>query len=838
MNSPTLICQNEKRRHRVRESDELNGLDFLEVGADQRTLTVFLLQKASDDLRQRFAAPNAVAHIRIEGGRRTRDVRAETAELRHLNDPRKDDYLVIVLNHSGDFSRYTLRLADLDSPSNPMPGIDPRYARLEFGFKEGCPTDLDCKTSKACPPPERPQPEINYLAKDYASFRQLLLDRLSQIMPAWKERHVPDLGVTLVEILAYAGDYLSYYQDAVATEAYLDTARQRISVRRHVRLVDYHMHEGCNSRTWVTVSTETEESLDPNNVYFITRFDQTTPSGAVLLDAELDDVPLSRYKVFEPVVDDPASHLTLFPGHNEIHFYTWGDDECCLPKGATSATLFDSDGAIEPRLHLQPGDVLIFEEIVGPKTGNAADADKTHRHAVRLTKVEQSIDPLNNYRLVEIEWAEEDALPFPLCISAIGPAPGCELLQNLSVAHGNVILVDHGRRLSDNLGQVRLKAQTLACACEGRPEETILEPESFRPRLQNGPLTFSQLLAAGTPASQSLQQDPAQALPRILLSCSCIVPGGVVNTPWFVRRDLLHSEREDYHFVVEMDNDGIAHPRFGEGESGRRPEAGENFTAGYRVGNGAAGNIGAETIAHLVFRNAKLSGLTPRNPLPATGGIDPQPLAEVKLFAPTAFRKRLKRAITPEDYAELAASHPRVQRAASTLRWNGSWHEMLVAIDPFGKVETEQSLLDEVALYLQRFRRMGHNLVVRRAQFVPLDLVLEICVLPGFLRGHVKAELLRLFSNRISPEGARGFFHPDNYTFGQAVRLSSLIAKAQAVPGVEGVDITKFERLFEGPNHELENGLLPLNPLEIARLDNDPSVPENGRLEIIVRGGR
>ena len=104
-----------------------------------------------------------------------------------------------------------------------------------------------------CPPEPRDEPEINYLAKDYASFRQLILDRLALVMPEWHERHVPDLGIALVEVLAYVGDHLSYYQDAVATEAYLDTARQRISVRRHARLVDYVLHEGCNARTWVCV---------------------------------------------------------------------------------------------------------------------------------------------------------------------------------------------------------------------------------------------------------------------------------------------------------------------------------------------------------------------------------------------------------------------------------------------------------------------------------------------------------------------------------------------------------------------------------------------------------
>ena len=58
-------------------------------------------------------------------------------------------------------------------------------------------------------------------------------------------------GVTLVELLAYVGDYLSYQQDAVATEAYLETARCRVSVRRHTRLMDYFMHNGCNARAWV-----------------------------------------------------------------------------------------------------------------------------------------------------------------------------------------------------------------------------------------------------------------------------------------------------------------------------------------------------------------------------------------------------------------------------------------------------------------------------------------------------------------------------------------------------------------------------------------------------------
>ena len=68
--------------------------------------------------------------------------------------------------------------------------------------------------------------------------------------------------------------------------------------------------------------------------------------------------------------------------------------------------------------------------------------------------------------------------------------------------------------------------------------------------------------------------------------------------------------------------------------------------------------------------------------------------------------------------------------------------------------------------------------------------------------------------------------------------MSALAAAAQAVEGVQNVEIRRLERLQEGPNQELQNGVLPLSPYEIARLDNDPSRPENGRLTLEMRGGR
>src|SRR5262245_29459238 len=136
-------------------------------------------------------------------------------------------------------------------------------------------------------------------------------------------------------------------------------------------------------------------------------------------------------------------------------------------------------------------------------------------------------------------------------------------------------------------------------------------------------------------ASGALRQDPREALPSVRLSES--LDGKTVW--WDPRRDLLDSDGDDRYFVAEIDNQGIAHLRFGDGDLGRAPEPNATLVARYRVGNGEAGNVGAETISHIVFRQTQNSGISlrPRNPLPARGGIDPEPMVEAKLLAPGAF---------------------------------------------------------------------------------------------------------------------------------------------------------------------------------------------------------
>jgi hypothetical protein len=900
MRNMDLICKDEQRRQEVRKSP-LNGLDYLEVSDDQLTLTVYFLDKAPQTIQKE--------NVIIDGGSRVTGISVDEISVRRVEDEERDDCMMVWVDKFGDFSTYTLCLVEIDEYKRPiveidaqgrekyrpLSGFDPRYACLEFTFKAGCPSDLDCKAQPVCPPRKLEEPEINYLAKDYASFRQLILDRLALIMPDWQERHVPDLGITLVELLAYVGDHLSYYQDAVATEAYLDTSRQRISVRRHARLVDYVLHEGCNARAWVTLwvsqDLTDEHALKTEDFYLITD-PGNAATGTVHDHTELPKILPRPYVVFEALVEDRKAQIELYDAHNEIRIYTWGDAQCCIPKGATSATLFDPGKALRPesdkpvesksseheqatfdaphqsaqipvapshdtghKLKLKPCDIVIFEEVIGPKTGNPADADPSHRHAVRLTKVTNNMDPLTGQLIVEIEWAEEDALPFPVCVSSV-KEDDCSLIPDVTVVRGNVLLVDHGERVEDNLDHVPTKTLLPDCGDECSPREVLKESGWYRPILTRPEVTFSQPLQPCvpvtktctrklTPVSTMLKQDVRLSLPQITLyGTPAVLPGSAIPDQeiWEPVQDLLESGPEDRHFVVEIDNDRRSHLRFGDGESGQIPDAGMTFQAVYRVGNGPSGNVGAEAITHIVFRNNLPHGMEirPRNPLPAMGGMAPEPIAEARLFAPYAFRKELQRAITADDYAQIVMRDfkDKVQRAAARLRWTGSWYEVLVAVDFLGSEEAEEELLCEITGHLYRYRRIGHDVVVKSAIYVPLDIAMTVCVHPHYLRGHVKAELLDVFSSRQLPDGRKGFFHPDNLTFGEGIYLSQLIAAAQAVTGVESVIITTLERLFEGPNGEIENGILPLGPFEVARLDNDPGLPENGTLSLKMEGGR
>jgi hypothetical protein len=539
-------CCDDNRRAAVLNNPVLNAIDYLELLDDpnlfgtpaQQTLLLTCLKPVLIQLTP--------LNILINGGesitgitalwvgpagptiaQQPPQINAESPQLAAYlaGLPSSANIVVIRVSAMGDFSPYSLSLvnsiagatSDSFAVTEVLDGFDPQLAQITFSFKIDCPPYFDCAPPATdCNPAPPTPPPINYLAKDYGSFRSILLDRMNQLLPSWGATSEADLGVALAELVAYAGDQLSYQQDAVATEAYLSTARSRISLRRHALLVDYRVHDGCNARAWICLAVSVPVFLDQSQTLFYT-FAPAMPTSLLGNEqAALD----AGVVVFEPMQD-----ANLFPEHNAMNFYTWGDTDCCLPQGAIEATL----SGYFP--NLQAGDVLIFKEVLGPQTGIPTDADIRHRYAVRLTSVatlngqgQPLLDPLFEAEtgapiiassqvpqpVTQIRWSADDALPAPLCLSStfLNSSGATETITNVSIVLGNGILADQGLSMpSVSLPTVPEPSLFVPPSSANRCAPPALPaplPVRYRPQLPNSPITQAvPLPLAGTPVTSA-----------------------------------------------------------------------------------------------------------------------------------------------------------------------------------------------------------------------------------------------------------------------------------------------------------------------------------------------
>ena len=809
------VCDDpDGRRQDTLAEGHLNGIDDVEVDTGHpgipgyRTLLVRCLRPLpaglrGDAVRVEPAAlpPNRPVQVTWaapapELAELASAGQATEADVDQFAGDHPDPALLVVRTDSpGDLSAYTLVIADPGAT-----GFDPCLAEAVFGFGLDCDTDLDCPSVPPCPPAQVAEPVIDYLSRDYAGLRQLLLDRLSTVALAWTDRNAADTGVTIVEIFAYLGDLLAAAQDAVSAEAYLGTARRRVSVARHARLLDYTMHQGAAARAWLVLE------VDENVSAAFARRAACMPAG----DPARDMIP-AGWQVSSPdgaIVFHTLHPVTPLAARNAIDIYTWGQQHCCLPRGATSATLV---GTVTG-LGLAQGDVLVLEEVHG--AGLEVPPDKTHRWPVRLSADPvDDYDPVTGLHVVEVTWYDDDRLPFPLCAWRF-PLGRCQGDTGAAVARGNVVLAGHGA-LVENEPVVPFEVPV-----QGR----------YSPALGSRGLAWAvpyvDAASRALPAGQALAIDPRDALADM----TELTDG---RDDWILQRDLLASDRFAPDYVAEPDDDGTVHLRFGDDVSGRSPMPGQQFTASYRVGGGTAGNAGRDV---LTVPASVMPGVTVRNPMPASGGTEPEPIEQVRQFAPQAFRVQ-ERAVTDEDYAAAAALDPRVQRAVGTRRWTGSWYTEYVTVDRQGGTGADAAFCAELAAELEPYRMAGSDVVVQPPVYVPVDIGLTVCVAPGYFRGTVKAALIQTFSTRDLPGGGRGFFQPGNFTFAQPVYLSAVVAAAMAVAGVAWVEVVRFQRSGQPPAGELAAGLIAMDRLEVARCDSEAVDPAAGRISFTMTGG-
>jgi hypothetical protein len=863
--------------------DDIVGIDFVFVRENQTTLFVFFHPNANLDAQQILGVVQA-SQIRIyspSGG--------ESLPVVPLNPNFPPAWVTrfgrrvlrVITAQRGDFSRYEFELMS--------PLVDPYFSKAGFSFKANCPTELDCEQRPhECPEDTLVDYPVNYLARDFWSIRQALLDFASDRHPEWKDRLEADLGMMLTELMSAVGDEFAYYQDRISREAYFESATQRRSLRRHARLVDYHMHDGKGAATWLDFSvdaTAPQHDLFPGTPIWV-------PPSATLPS---DTPPIRRgrspsvYEVGHGIVQghnglnpplgvllsqsnifpDPIFHLRN--GANQLTAYQWDENDTCLLVGTTFLHVIghhEADLPLEdftkPNLR---GKWVVLQT-------NPLDASvPVRRWLVRLIKVTDEgatlVDPLTGTNLTRLEWEPAYALPFEMELETlvvrgnivpatagetleayfdIEPTPQALALPPLQPAHLPVANTYY----NENFSGFAIERSAVRFSLPGSDERDVV---SHGPTLQNAAPEVR--VMDGRRILGNWVTDFEWEWKRAMLGVNSslqtdkhftIDDGSWKRVASYRRVDETDTVQEFIHFDYAGGRGAAV--QFGNNVFGEAPERGKAFRVAYRLGRGRGDNVGADSLTEFdptvltfvtgvtnplgITNNEFVSGSVPFG---LSNAINPETFDEARHVASDAFRAETFRAVREEDYAAAVEKLSWVQRAGAQFRWTGSWLTLFATPDPKRSFTLSEEERIDLERQLNRYRLAGREAYGMNPKFANLDLEIHICVAPTSYIGEVKEAVLEVLFGRRGVRPRPGFFSPDNWTFGTALERARLEAAIQAVPGVRAVEEIYIRRRGWFAKRLFDELVYSIAPDEIIRVENNPELPERGAVRLVMEGG-
>jgi hypothetical protein len=843
-------------------SEDFTGIEFVQIvdKCDQTRLRLYFLTDPRD-LRPPFedvGDPQVIPEPLSLGDFRIYNPRGAAPDVEVVPCPGPEEmiwgddaeagrrFLEICVAEPGDFTEYRLLIDD--------ERVDRFFNDVQFSFKVGCEDRLDCAGPvKECPAEDMVDFPVDYLARDFVSFRNALMDFAAQRYPNWQLPIEADVGVMLLEVLAALGDELSYLQDRHNREAYLETATERRSLRKKARLLDYEIHDGRMARTLL------ELTLQPG-------FTSVEGGGPVWAPVQGSD-PI-RFELGEGMRDRgenfPVDALWN-PGSFTV--YLFDDDQECLEAGATE--LFVRNDPANPD---NPAGVVFDQNAANLWSAGRllllrdrpADPSETDRlHVVRIVDVQLEHDDLFNIDVARLRWDAADAPPFTI------PYEQLELSGNIvpaTAGESRTALFRLGPLEPNDTGGT-LPAVEREGPLFSHGDPSLLLRHSACDELQEAgaarpPIYLLSL--PGTEESSLAFADPAEDLRRTEpeLHVFEVDEGTGDRDEWFFRRTLLAESSDDSVFTLEdgtwkrivsfhVAGQEFIHRdyatgagytvRFGDGEFGRLPAQGSLFEVQYRLGSGAAANVPAGAVSALEIP-AEVSPLAAQlvrvaNPFPVTSGVDPESPAEIKLLTPEAYKSETFFAVRPEDYGAQAEKLDFVQRANGTFRWTGSWLSVMTAVDPLDAFELSPDRREQVEALLHCRRQAGRDVIVKDPRFVNLDLVIKICVSRHAFPGQVRVRVMEALFGEGGLRPRPGFFDPDNFTFGTPLRRSALEAAIAAVEGVEAVTGIQIRTHGVTTFHEFEELAFEVADDELIRVENTPLRPERGAVTLFTEGG-
>jgi hypothetical protein len=779
------------------------------------------------------------------------------------------------------------------------------------------------------PPPLNIGAGLNNIPRQLATFpefRRAMLFALRSKTPLayWKARKPGDPGLMLLEMWAYVCDSLSFYDEVIASEEYLRTARLRPSLRKLVALLGYLPRPAVGATLRLATFAEGRQPVKlPLGTAFRSRaFDQNPPQVFELDEDTVIHPMANSWTIQSPhpgkVLSNQPSELLIAPraeikpdalvmlisgtnGMNQANIvsevgpYTGFDGNLYTKVAFQSATKLPAGTQLSSlRLMTPTQSTSLWTLYSSPVSIESENANHSILTLSRLHREIKTGDYIVLERNKELRWfsvtqvAEVMRLQSPqVQVPATGTAvyylpgisfPVTQLTLDTFLNDGsrhsgldwsssnqNEIVVHYGMILAGLVideAKTTLSATDAPFTLQGNIETpfggydprsfqlvdkndvavgadgqvdfntrklTLLQGENWQPDLtlpvtvfgnsimaSRGERVVGEILGSGDASvfnqSFKLRKKPL----TYLFSPTAGNDAGVQNTLrvyvngvlWTEAPSFYNKTARDQVYIVRQNDDGDSFVTFGDGVRGECPSTGkDNIIAYYRFGAGkAAPPAGAVTqIAKPV------QGLqSVRNPMPASGGDDAEPAAQIRGNAPkTALI--LGRVVSIQDMEAVAFSLPGVRAVQAEWRWNSEKLRPAAHIWYIGETGIEKTLT-------QRLRNLSDpttSYQVQKATPIPAALTLDILVDPAYMVDQVISGIRQTLTNTQT-----GLLAPENLGIGRPLFRSKIFAEVLSVAGAvavrsihwNGQSFSSFaQKPGAGKYFDFEHGTLELN---------------------------
>lgn len=703
-------------------------------------------------------------------------------------------------------------------------------------------------------------------ALDDRSFDDLvqeLIGRVPAHVPEWLPR-TGDPGWTLVELFAWLADATLY-------RANLIPERQRLAF---LRLLGEQMRPAVPAQTLITVQQDDDEATTAVTIRPYAQIDGPAPFET---RSELTVLPITAEAFYKRklTTNEKNSLLPLLPDLREL--YKLAPTETAVPY--TTTPIF-ADGMPVPGgfdLAAAATDSTLWLALLATKPDLVT--------AVRTTLGKT---PSGSQQLISIGIVP--TITVPALDETIGPRARIPHIWEISgttpeeyhlldpIQDGSYGLTQQGvQRLtlpaSANIGTPTNDVRTdVDAGIRDRPPrlddpdkaERLVAWLRLRPSQQMHTLSLSWVGVNAvaidqrqTVTNRIIGQSDGSADQEMRLATTSIEPdtlrveieeAGRGYQPWTSIPDLTLAGRDDAVYQLDSEAGTI---QFGDRLRGRVPQVGSRVRVAHmRIGGGASGNlppasltgIRAQTIDGKTVTNLKVN-----QPLAATGGADAETLAAAERRIPNMLRHR-ERAITPDDYRQLAANTPGIQMGRVELlprfkpQQRRSQVAGVVSVMVLPQKEgsslpnprADRPFLEAVHAYLDERRPLGTELYVIGCEYIPLGVSVSVQIGDGFGQEEVLRNVRQALRDYLWPLPAGGP-QQTGWPLGRSVNqreLEVVVARVTGINGVFGLNLfaqgSDNWQLITNANNELtlQKWQLP-ELLSVVVVAGQPNAPGN-----------